>query len=143
MAVMSAFNYIGYKYAGANPELLNTVLRDEWGFRGMVLTDYFGGYGYQDADIQVRNGNDFCLTPQMTEYSEMTDKTSATSLLAMRQACKNILYTTANSRAYANGAGGGLAGWEIAMYAISAVVILAAVAGEVVIVRNAKKKKEG
>ena len=143
MAVMSSFNYIGNKYAGANPELLNAVLRDEWGFRGMVLTDYFGGYGYQDADIQVRNGNDFCLTPQMTEYSEMTDKTSATSLLAMRQACKNILYTTANSRAYANGAGGGLAGWEIAMYAISAVVILAAVAGEVVIVRNAKKKKEG
>ena len=60
IAVMSSFNYIGNKYAGANPELLNTVLRDEWGFRGMVLTDYFGGYGYQDADIQIRNGNDFC-----------------------------------------------------------------------------------
>ena len=73
----------------------------------------------------------------------MPNMTSATSLLAMRQACKNILYTTANSRAYANGAGGGLAGWEIDLYAISAVVILAAVAGEVVIVRNAKKKKEG
>ena len=141
MAVMSAFNYIGYKYAGANPELLNTVLRDEWGFKGMVLTDYFGGYGYQDADIQIRNGGDFCLTPQMIEFSGLTDRTSGTSLQAARQACKNILYTTANSRAYANGAGGGLAGWEIAMYAISAVVILAAVAGEVMIIRGAKKKR--
>mgnify|MGYP002510658178 FL=1 len=143
MAVMSAFNYIGNKYAGANPELLNTVLRNEWGFRGMVLTDYFGGYGYQDADIQIRNGGDFCLTPQMIEVSGLTDKTSGTSLQAARQACKNILYTTANSRAYANGAGGGLAGWEIAMYAISAVVILAAVAGEVMIIRGASKKKNG
>ena len=141
MAVMSAFNYIGYKYAGANPELLNRVLRDEWGFRGMVLTDYFGGYGYQDADIQIRNGGDFCLTPQMIEVGELTDKTSGTSLQAARQACKNILYTTANSRAYANGAGGGLAGWQIAQYTISAVVILATVAGEVMILRGAKKKK--
>ncbi len=141
MAVMSSFNYIGNKYAGANPELLKSVLRGEWGFRGMVLTDYFGGYGYQDADIQIRNGNDFCLTPQMTPFSEVTDKTSATSLLAMRQACKNILYTTANSRAYAGGAGGGLAAWEIAMYAISAIAILAAVAGEVLLVRGYQKKK--
>ncbi len=143
MAVMSAFNYIGNKYAGANPELLNRVLRDEWGFRGMVLTDYFGGYGYQDSDIQIRNGGDFCLTPQMIEVSELTDKTSGTSLQAARQACKNILYTTANSRAYANGAGGGMAAWEIAMYVISAVVVLAAVAGEVVFVRNYGKKKKG
>ena len=112
MAIMSAFNYIGNKYAGANPELLNRVLRDEWGFRGMVLTDYFGGYGYQDSDIQIRNGGDFCLSPQMIEVGELTDKTSGTSLQAARQACKNILYTTANSRAYANGAGGGMYSME-------------------------------
>ena len=141
MAIMSAFNYIGNKYAGANPELLNRVLRDEWGFRGMVLTDYFGGYGYQDADIQIRNGGDFCLSPQMIEVGELTDKTSGTSLQAARQACKNILYTTANSRAYANGAGGGMAAWQIAMYTISAVVILAAVAGEVLLLRGYGKKK--
>ncbi len=144
MAVMSAFNYIGHKYAGANPELLNTVLRDEWGFRGMVLTDYFGGYGYQDADIQIRNGGDFCLTPQQIEFSELTDKTSGTSLQAARQACKNILFTTANSRAYATGAAAGMAGWMMVMYAISAVVVLAAVACEVVLVRGyLKKKKNG
>ena len=142
MAVMSAFNYIGNTYAGANNELLNTVLRDEWGFRGMVLTDYFGGYGYQDADRQIRNGNDFCLTPQMTDYSRVSDTTSATSVLAMRQACKNILYTTANSRAYANGASGGLAAWEIAMYTISVIVILAAVAGEVLIIKSYLGKKK-
>ena len=40
-AVMSSFNYIGYTYAGASSNLLQTVLRGEWGFKGFVLTDYF------------------------------------------------------------------------------------------------------
>lgn len=60
-AVMSSFNYIGHKWAGACDELLNKVLRDEWGFVGMVLTGYFGVYGYMDADQAIRNGTDFCL----------------------------------------------------------------------------------
>ncbi len=123
-AVMSAFNYIGNKYAAATTELQNAVLRGEWGFRGMVLTDYFGGYGYQDADILIRNGNDFCLTPQATDFSKVSDTTSATSVLAMRQACKNILYTTANSRAYASDSNGGAAKWEIVKNVILCAIIL-------------------
>ena len=140
-AVMSAFNYIGNKYAAATTELQNDVLRGEWGFRGMVLTDYFGGYGYQDADILIRNGNDFCLTPQMTEFSEVTDKTSATSQLAMRQAAKNILYTTANSRAYAAAADGGMETWQMARLAISAVVVVLAVVWEFLLIKKYLKNK--
>ena len=48
--MMSSFNFIGPKWCGANPDLLNGVLRDEWGFRGMVLTDWDGSYGYQNTD---------------------------------------------------------------------------------------------
>ncbi len=100
-AVMSAFNYIGTTYAGAHSGLLNTVLRDEWGFQGMVLTDYFAGYGYQNADQIIRNGGDFMLaTTDVTNH--VTDE-SATSLIAMRQATKNILYTAVNSWAYEDG----------------------------------------
>lgn len=100
-AVMSSFNYIGYTYAGASSNLLQTVLRDEWGFKGFVLTDYFGGYGYQNADQEVRAGNDSMLaTTKITNH--ITDK-SATSVKAMRQAAHNILYTAANSWQYANG----------------------------------------
>ena len=99
-AVMSSFNYIGYTYAGASSNLLQTVLRDEWGFKGFVLTDYFGGYGYQNADQEVRAGNDSMLsTTKITNH--ITDK-SATSVKAMRQAAHNILYTAANSWQYAN-----------------------------------------
>ena len=100
-AVMSSFNYIGYTYAGASNNLLNTVLRDEWGFKGFVLTDYFGGYGYQNGDQEIRNGNDSMLaTTKITNH--ITDK-SATSVKAMRTAAHNILYTTANGWQYENG----------------------------------------
>lgn len=113
-AVMSSFNYIGTTPAGADDALLNTVLRDEWGFRGFVLTDYFGVYGYMDADREIRNGNDAMLVAYDTETNHLTDKSSATSVKAMRQACKNIMYTVVNSRAYdAENMTTGLQNWQI------------------------------
>jgi len=142
-AVMSAFNYIGTEYAGASDALLNKVLRDEWGFRGLVLTDYFGGYGYQNADQEIRNGNDAMLVAYDTETNHLKDTSSATSLQAMRKASKNIMYTVVNSRAYeGNNAKGGMLPWQIA--AIVADVILAAgfIALEVRIINAYRKKRE-
>lgn len=99
LAVMSSFNFIGDRWTGANPNLLNNVLRDEWGFQGMVLTDWNGSYGYQNTDDSVRNGNDAMLGFASKESNKITN-TSATLVKAMRQACKNILYTTVNSGNY-------------------------------------------
>ena len=139
-AVMSAFNYIGNEYAGACNELLQNVLRDEWGFRGMVLTDYFGGYGYQDADIQIRNGGDFCLNPMESATSVLDDQTSATSIIAARQAAKNILFTTCNSRAYsAEVLNPGLPTWQIIMYVIDAIVVVLLAVWEVALIKSYKK----
>lgn len=47
---MSSFNFIGDIYSGENPYLLNNVLRGEWGFQGMVESDWNGSYGYQQTD---------------------------------------------------------------------------------------------
>lgn len=99
-AVMAAHSYIGDRWTGASPELLTTVLRDEWGFEGFVSTDMFAGYGYYDADLAVHAGVDSMLNPMNHEDAAMTDTESATSIKAMRRACHNILYTVANSRAY-------------------------------------------
>ena len=62
---------------------MNNILRDEWGFRGFVLTDYYGVYGYQDADRMIRNGNDCMLVAYDTETNHLTDQKSATSVQAM------------------------------------------------------------
>ena len=142
-AVMSAFNYIGTSYAGACTELLNTVLRDEWGFRGMVLTDYYGVYGYQDADRCIRNGNDFCLVAYDTETNHVTDTTSATGVLAMRQACKNIMYTVVNSRAHDPANTVETPTWKIAAVAIDVVIVVLLAAYEVAVVRKKYAKRKG
>ncbi len=100
LAVMSSFNFIGHVAAGANPNLLNTVLREEWGFQGMVLSDWNGSYGYQNTDDFVRNGNDAMLGFMQHESNQITNTDSATLVSAMRQACKNIFYTVVNSGNY-------------------------------------------
>ena len=101
-AIMSAFNYIGPEYAGANSALLKTVLRDEWGFRGMVLTDYFAGYGYQNADQITRNGGDMMLATIDMPIATVNVQDAA-GVTALRGASHNILYTVANSWMYENG----------------------------------------
>lgn len=144
-AVMSSFNYIGNTYAGNCPELLINVLRNEWGFVGMVLTDYYGVYGYQDADHLIRNGGDFCLVNYDTETNHLTDTTSATALVCARQACKNILYTVANSRAYyPENLNPGMPTWEKVMIGVDVVGVLALIALEILVAKKgyAKRKKE-
>lgn len=94
-SLMTSYNYIGNKWAGANPELLNDVLRDEWGFKGVVVTDWFGGYGFMNSDLAIRNGGDRMLTT--TDSAALQDTASATAVAGMRQASKNILYSMANS----------------------------------------------
>ncbi|MCR4998815.1 MAG: glycoside hydrolase family 3 C-terminal domain-containing protein, partial [Lachnospiraceae bacterium] len=125
-ATMVAFNNIGVEPAEACSALLNTVLRDEWGFRGFAETDYFGGYGYQDADRMIRNGCDLMLATYSTPQSTVTDQESATSIIAMRQASKNILYTTVNSRAY-DSANAGMPTWVKLLICVD-VLLLALIA---------------
>lgn len=142
-AMMSAFNYIGTNWAGGTSQLCNTVLRDEWGFQGFVLTDYFGVYGYMNSDQAIRNGTDCMLVAYDTETNHVKDQESATSIRAMRQACKNILYTTVNSRAYAEeNYNTGLMTWQIAAIVIDVVLAAAVIALEAVTLKRFKKRTE-
>ncbi len=75
----------------------------------------------------------------------LTDTTSGTSLQAMRQATKDVFYTTVNSAAFENYVPGAIPTWQSTSYIIEGVVAaLAALAvlGEVLIIRGYLKKKK-
>lgn len=97
-AVMASDSFIGGTWAGEREELMNTVLRDEWGFDGMVITDFVTSNS-KNADRAIRSGTDLSLTTlgNLTPSNLSTD--SAAGRQALRTACHNILYTVANSDA--------------------------------------------
>lgn len=141
MGVMGSYNFIGSEPAEACSVLLNDVLRDEWGFEGFVETDMFGGFGWQDADRLVRNGTDLMLSPFDSETNHMTDTTSATSIKAMRQSCKNIMYTVVNSRAYdQENISDGLENWEKLLIGIDAAALAVIALLEIWSIRRFRRK---
>lgn len=93
MGMMSSFNRLGVHWAGGSYALLTQVLREEWGFRGIVITDYsMNRYTY--VDMMIRAGGDIFLSQDPKNFNKEDD---ATQLTLLRKAVKNILYVTANS----------------------------------------------
>ena len=110
-AMMSSFNRIGTVWAGGSYELLTEVLREEWGFKGMVISDY-NLYDYMPADQMIRAGGDLNLTQNRQPTTTQAALTN-TQISAIRNATKNVLYTVAGSNAM-NGMGDGVV-WLYAM----------------------------
>jgi beta-glucosidase len=61
--VMTSYNYINGVYSSESKDLVQTILRDEWGYEGTVMTDWFGG---KDGAKQMWAGNDM-LQPGKAE----------------------------------------------------------------------------
>lgn len=142
-AVMSSDNFLGPVYAGASAPLLQKVLRDEWGFHGMVSTDYFGNFGFLNADQIIRGGGDVMLATT-TVTNHITDK-SATSVIAMRRATKNILYATVNGWTYesADKAKSDNPYWEKIMYVVWGVTAVLAIGLEVLAIIRFMRRRNG
>lgn len=124
-AIMSSFNRLGTTWTGGNYDLLTEVLRNEWGFKGMVITDYNYQTPYMNVNQMIRAGGDLNLCQKGWPS---TDKTP-TQVTALRNATHNILYTVANSTAM-NGYGQGIEYkyvmpvWEVWFIVIDVIFIL-------------------
>ena len=89
--VMTAFNNVGGVKCAYSYQLLNGVLRQEWGFKGSVVTDY----GVGNADSLIRAGNDLKLNPN-TGTTGLSENNVADVYCGV-QAVKNDLYTFCNT----------------------------------------------
>ena len=128
MGMMSSFNRIGTTWTGGDYRLLTEILRNEWGFQGMVITD-FNTEPFMDTKQMAYAGGDLNLatTPHAWEPETAADYT------VLRTSVKNILYALTRSNAM-NGHGEGAyyltyyAWWEVALFfgGIGLIVVLAA-----------------
>ena len=146
--MMAAFNGIGGVWCGANSALLTDVLTNEWGFHGIVVTDYASAnesYMFIDGGLQA--GADLWLNTDSEVYKLPNAASNPTLVTALRNASHDILYTVVNSSAM-NGIDDGVEvvkimplwqKWLIAFDCCMGLVILLGAYG---IVRRCKKNKE-
>ena len=143
-AVMVSWSFLGDKWTGESSNLMNTVLRDEWGFRGMALTDFFrnNGHGFMNADAALANGVDAMLSTFNGEENNVANLEHPTSVLQMRNACKNVMYTVVSSWAYdGEHEETGMENWKKAGIGIDIVIALFMAGMEVLVIRGYKKRK--
>ena len=126
-AIMSSFNRIGVKWTGGDYRLLTEILRNEWGFKGMVITDFntttyanLEQMAYAGGDLNL--GNDMTIIPVLNP--DWCDENDNADLYILRNCVKNILYTVANSNAL-NGEVDhyNLAPWKIAVIVVDCVAV--------------------
>ena len=139
MGVMSSFNRIGERWTGGDYRLLTTILREEWGFQGLVICDFntmkhliVKDMVYAGGDLNLEMAGTFTYKPDAANASDMT---------VFRQACKNILYTIANSNAMRGEFKIGIATWQILMFIVDAVLFAGFAVWGFFAIRKAIKKK--
>ena len=145
-AAMASWAYIGNKWVGESAALMKTILRDEWGFRGFVVSDFFrnNGHGFMNADEALANGVDAMLSTFAGGPNQVTDKSAASNVQYMRDATHNILYTTVNSWAYdEDHFRTGMPNWKKILIGADVVCGLLLLGGAFLAIQKYRKRKAG
>jgi len=99
--IMSSYNRVNGNYTSESKHLLTEILRNSWGFKGLVMSDWFGGY---DAAAQIKAGNDL-LEPGTKRQWKALKKAYRKGILTEKEidiAAKRILRIVLQSRKMQN-----------------------------------------
>lgn len=142
-AIMTSFNRIGTRWTGGDYRLLTEILRNEWGFRGFVVSDFNTCPEYMHAEQMAYAGGDINLATVMYEGQDWCNPNDKADLIILRQCVKNTLYALANSNAM-NGEviGYTMAPWQVLLIVIDCVVAVGLAVWGVFAVRGALKKSK-
>ena len=137
-SVCSADTNLGTTWAGGSKALLSNVLRDEWGFKGTVLTDNNEEHGFMNPEIAITAGGTALLYNGMNgqkNCDRLAETASGQKLL--REAAHQYLYTVANS--YATEIEVEQALWRMPVFAGSIVLYVLCIGGLVILFRKNRK----
>jgi beta-glucosidase len=97
--VMSSYNLLNGTFTSERKDLLTTILRKEWGFKGLVMTDWFGG---KDAVAQLKAGNDLLMPGTPEQKKAITEALTNGSLdvNVLNESATRIVDYILNSQAY-------------------------------------------
>lgn len=141
--IMSSFNRIGTRWTGGDYRLITSILRVEWGFNGLVISDYKTSNAVMDARQMVYAGNDLILT-SIEDYRWLdASSSSEQDVNILRNAAHNILYAVANSNSVnVDIVGYRLEWWITALIVVDCVVAIGLAVWGFFAVRNALKNHE-
>lgn len=127
--MMISQNRVGFRRSFFNYNLVTSLVREEWGFNGHIITDMFT-IRENDIDQMVRAGCDSWLA--WSNGGHLSDYDSATSRTAMREAIHHLAYMVANSNVMQNSPPGTIiyykmSPWRIALTCVTVAVALFAV----------------
>ena len=95
--VMTSYGRLGATWTGGNKALISGVLRDEWGFNGMVLTDYADHQKFMIGDQALRAGGDLWMDGWNNNGTYKFDTASNTFKQHLRRAGHDVLYAWLNT----------------------------------------------
>ena len=140
--IMSSFNRIGTRWAGGDYRLLTTILRDEWGFDGVVISDYITVGTLMPAKQAIYAGNDLILTSTQPERWNDSSESNAEDMYVLRKAAHNILYAVANSNSVnVEVIGYKMELWLVALIVVDCVAVVAVAVWGFFAIKKALKKQ--
>lgn len=142
--MMTSMNYIGAVWTSLNYTLCTQVLRNEWGFEGVVITDSATPEQNQFNNA-MEAGNDYWLTFIRTS---IPDKTSPEARWAIRNAIHNMCYAVVNSN-YMQNSGPSqeiafkMSPWRIGLYIADAIIAALTIGGVLwIVLRTQDERKQ-